>query len=289
LDGQKTWGTFEKLAVEVPWMNTLVFIVDTARANAKARDPKFDLKKSLIENLGDDLITYEKAPRGVTPAERESPPAMTLVACHNPEQFTAALKGVFNLLSPPPGGSSPGEREFLGRKIISYPQPSIPMPPFGNSRPGIPRTLSYAASGGYVAFSTDVALLEEYLRSSDGQGKALRDTTGLAEAAQKVSQPGTSSFGHENRVEKLRAAFESLKTSPDSPDSNFSSLVAALGLSTPEASIKDWMDFSLLPAFDKVSKYFYFRVYGGSASAEGLTFKWFAPTPPTLRLDSAKP
>jgi hypothetical protein len=132
-------------------------------------------------------------------------------------------------------------------------------------------------------------LLEEYLRSSDGQGKALRDTTGLAEAAQKVSQPGTSSFGHENRVEKLRAAFESLKTSPDSPDSNASSLVAALGLSTPEASIKDWMDFSLLPAFDKVSKYFYFRVYGGSASAEGLTFKWFAPTPPTLRLDSAKP
>jgi hypothetical protein len=149
--------------------------------------------------------------------------------------------------------------------------------------------LSYAASGGYVAFSTDVALLEEYLRSSEGQGKTLRDSTGLAEAAQKVSGPGTSLFGYENRVEKLRAVFESLKTSPDSPESNSSSLVAALSLSTPEASIKDWMDFSLLPAFDKVSKYFYFTIHGGRASVEGLTFKWFAPTPPVLRHDSAKP
>lgn len=289
LDGQKAWGVFEKLAAEVPWMNTLVFIVDTAHASAKARDPKFDLKKSLIQNLGDDVITYEKAPRGTTPAEHESPPSITLLACHNPEQFTAALKGVFTLLSPPAAGSGPGEREFLGRKITSFPKPAIPMPVFGDSRPGIPRTLNYAPSSGYVAFSTDVALLEEFLRSSDNQGKALRETSGLAEAAQKVAAPGTGFFGYESRAEALRTAFESLKTRPETRDSNSSSFAAVLGLSTPDASIKDWMDFSLLPPFDKVSKYFHFFVCGASASVDGLTFKWFAPAPPQLKSQSSMP
>jgi hypothetical protein len=283
LDGQKTWGVLEKLGADVPSLNTLVFIVDTAHASAWARDPKFDLKKSLVENLGDDLITYEKAPRGSTPAERESPPSITLLACHNPEPFTTALKGIFTLLSPPPGGGGPGEREFLGRKIVSFPQPFIPMPLFSNSRPGLPRTLSYVASGGYIAFSTDVALLEEFLRSSESQGKALRETAGLPEAAQKVTGPNSGLFGYENRAEDLRVRFESLKASTDTRDSNTSPLATLLGLSTPDASIKDWMDFSLLPAFDKVSKYFHCSVYGGSASVEGLTFKWFAPAPPQLK------
>jgi hypothetical protein len=45
---------------------------------------------------------------------------------------------------------------------------------------------------------------------------------------------------------------------------------------------RDWMDFSLLPDFDPVSKYFYFSVYSGSATADGLSFKAFAPRPPGL-------
>ena len=50
------------------------------------------------------------------------------------------------------------------------------------------------------------------------------------------------------------------------------------------------MDFSLLPAFDKVAQYFYFTVYAGSANVDGLTLKVFAPTPPALRSNSvAKP
>jgi len=35
--------------------------------------------------------------------------------------------------------------------------------------------------------SADPATLETYLRSSENPGKALRDTPGLAEAAQKVA------------------------------------------------------------------------------------------------------
>jgi hypothetical protein len=160
---------------------------------------------------------------------------------------------------------------------------------FGNALPGIPRGLNYAASGGYVAFSTDVPLLEEFLRSSQSEGKALREVAGLAEAAQKVTAPGTGLFGYENRVEKMRTAFESLKSNIETRDPNSTSLAAVLGLSTPEASIKDWMDFSLLPPFDRVSKYFSFTVYGASASVEGLNFKWFAPSPRNLKADTPRP
>jgi len=51
----------------------------------------------------------------------------------------------------------------------------------------------------------------------------------------------------------------------------------------PGKMFKDWMDFSLLPSFDRVSKYFNFTVYGESATVDGLTFKIFAPVPPGLK------
>src|SRR5947209_8572998 len=83
---------------------------------------------------------------------------------------------------------------FLNRKIYSIPVPSLPM--VGGNQRGPARTLHYSASSGYVAFSTDAATLEEYLRSSDTQGKSLRETAGLSETAQKVAGSGTSLFGY---------------------------------------------------------------------------------------------
>ncbi len=47
--------------------------------------------------------------------------------------------------------------------------------------------------------------------------------------------------------------------------------------------MKDWFDFSTLPTFDKITKYFHFVVYGGNANADGLSWKMFAPTPPQLK------
>ena len=43
------------------------------------------------------------------------------------------------------------------------------------------------------------------------------------------------------------------------------------------------MDFGLLPAFERISKYFGIEVYSGSVSVDGLTWKEFAPFPPGLR------
>ena len=47
-------------------------------------------------------------------------------------------------------------------------------------------------------------------------------------------------------------------------------------------AMRDWMDFSLLPDYDQVSKYFFFSVFNGSTTADGISFKAFAPRPPGL-------
>jgi hypothetical protein len=162
------------------------------------------------------------------------------------------------------------------------------MMPFGAAAgPAPPRTLSYAASGGYVAFSSNPSLLEEYLRSSEGVRNTLRERAGLAEAAQKVTGSGSSLFGYENQVETTRSFVESLRKnsgSPGAPSSPAANLVpGALNVPATIQNLKGLMDFSLLPSFDSIAKYFYFSVYGGSATAEGLSFKLFSPVPPGVK------
>ena len=58
--------------------------------------------------------------------------------------------------------------------------------------------------------SSDVALLEQYLRSAETQGKSLRENAGLNEAAQQVGA-GTGLFGYSNQGETMRATFEAMK------------------------------------------------------------------------------
>jgi hypothetical protein len=282
LDGQKVWATLEKMLKDISpqYANSLNMFLDMANTNAKDKDPGFDVRKTLIGNLGDDIITYEKAAKGADP---KSGPSLFLLGSPKPEDLAAAFKTIFTLVNAT--GASPTEREFLGHKIISMPAPSLPIPMMGAAKPSGPRTLSYTASGGYLAMSSDASILEEFLRSSESQAKTLRETPGLTEASQKVTGPGTGLFGYENHAETMRVVFESLRKGSNSATNlgSFNPVTSALGIATPDKNIKDWMDFSLLPPFERIAKYFYFSVYSGSSTVEGLTFKMFAPAPPALR------
>ncbi len=284
LDGQKAWAALEKTLSDISpqTLQGLNGLLDFATARAKEKDPGFDLKKSLIGNLGDDIISFERAPRGGTAGPMRSAPTLVLVGSPRPDLLAAALKSVLVSFSPTEEAT---EREFLGRKIFSVPAPAMPLP-----MPNAPRavsrgTLSYAASGGYLALSADPATLEAYLRSSETEGKALRDKPGLAEALQKVSGPGTGLLGYDNDLEQEREQFEAQKKDPGAASSlmAFAALLKMLGLSMPEKNIWEWKDYSLLPPFDRIAKYYSFSVYGGSASVEGLTLKVYTPVPPGLK------
>jgi hypothetical protein len=181
----------------------------------------------------------------------------------------------------PPDMISYSERDFLGRKVYS-----LMLPPglFGAEKKA--KLLTYAASGGYVAFSTDTAMLEEYLRSGEGTTKSLREFVGLNDAAQKVGGTATGYFSFGNESEAGRAAFDTARTDP----SGVTSLLGAGQLSTvlgllggDGKSMNESFEVSLLPAYDRVAKYFHFDVSAIGVTPDAITFKMFSPTPPALR------
>ena len=248
--------------------------MDTA---GKDKDPDFDLRKELIGNLGDDIITFQKVPRSNTLADLSSPPSIFLLGSPNAEKLAAALKTIASLL--PPQLTNIKERELLGHKVYSLAMPSAN--PDGSLSQ---RNFSYTASGGYLAMSTDDALLETYLRSSDNTGKTLRDSAGLNDAAQKIGGMSTGLFGYENASETMRVTLEALKSDSGMLEKMLALAPFAARFNGKDGKgLKDWLDFSLLPPFDQIAKYFYFTVYSGSANADGLSYKLFSPTPPALR------
>jgi hypothetical protein len=169
------------------------------------------------------------------------------------------------------GGAEP--RDFQGKTIYSISLGGA-TPPGATAAPAA-SSFYYAASSGYIAMSTDSSILESYLRNPGSADKPLNQTAGLADAAQHIGGMGNGLFGYQNQREIMRSAFTLLKNQSDS--------AAGLGsLAALPQSFRDWMDFSLLPDYDAVSKYFFFSVFNGSATADGISFKAFAPRPPGL-------
>src|SRR6185503_1335992 len=121
IDLQKAWNTIESVMLEISpaYAGFSKLILDTA---GKDKDPNFDFRKMLLANLGDDVITYEKAPRTSSTEDYDSPPAVTLVGAKNAEQLAASLKSVTSIF--PPSMVKYNEREFLGRKVYSFSMPT---------------------------------------------------------------------------------------------------------------------------------------------------------------------
>ena len=277
LDLQKTWATLETAITEaIPQAAGFIkLVVDNA---GKDKDPNFDLRKNLIANLGDDVISYQRAPRKQTLADLNSPPSLILIGSPRAEQVASAIKALGAVMPQP----KVKEREFLGRTVYALGMPPTPGPAGG--RP-VERTLHYAASGGYVAMSTDIAMLEEFLRSGDSTGKALKDVAGLNDAAQKVGGMANGMFGYENQAESARALVETLKKESGTLANLFgaSPLAGQFGMEDSAEKLKDWVDFSLLPSFDQIAKYFYMSVGAGAVTPEGIGFKVYGPNPPQLK------
>jgi hypothetical protein len=271
-DGQKDWAALETMIgnISPAIMSSLNAAIAMANASAQLKDPSFDFRKNLIGNLGDDFVGYQKAAAGTSVANLNNAPSITLFAASNPDQALQAVRTVASMLYGRQDAADP--RDFLGKKIYSIALPAVRVP---NATTASPRYLYLANSGGYVAVSTDSSILENYLRSTGAPTKPLRETAGLADAAQHIGGMGTGLFGFENQKEIMRSAFTLLKNQSDSP--------AGLGsMAALPKDFRDWMDFSLLPDYDAVSKYFFFSVFNGATTTEGIGFKAFAPRPPGL-------
>jgi len=280
LDLPKAWAALEKMVTDVfPQAGSVMELM--FQTAGKDKDPNYNLKAELLGNLGDDLINYDFPPRGNTFSDLSSAPSLFLLGSPNADKLVAAVKAATALFPPPL--SNVKEREFQGRKIYSMDLGAAPNLD-GSEAKGPERTFSFAASGGYVAMSTDAATLETYLRSAENPGKALRDTPGLADAAQRVGGLNTGLFGYQNDGESLRVTLEALKNDSAMLEQIIAMTPLGGQLKSEEGKrLKDWVDFSLLPPFDKIAKYFHFTVYSGRLTADGYSYQVFSPTPPQLK------
>ncbi len=276
VDGQKAWAELQKTLASISpsALSTLNSALDIANATAQQQDPSFDLRKNLIANLGDDWMSYTKAPVGNSLADLNSAPSLFLFAANNADQAAHAIKTVAGMTSQ---GDSAQARDFLGRKIYTIALPSRSV----NSATPVQRSLYCTASGGYVALSTDVSMIEGYLRSDNGKTRPLGQKPGLIDAAQHVGGMGNGLFGYQNQNESARALFAAFKNDPAVGSTALNPL-SSLPLMSAAGGSRDLMDFSLLPDYDRVSKYFNFTVYSGAANNQGLDFKFFQPRPPQL-------
>ncbi len=277
LNGQKLWATLEStIAAISPQMGGLLQM--TLGAAGKDKDPNFDLKKQLIGNLGDDVISYEKPPTGTSIEQLASPPSIVLIGSPNADQLISAIRMGTGFLMPAGGGDAPPEREFLGKKIYSL---ALPSSPSLDGKRAIEKAIHYVSSGGYVAFSLNPGMVEEYVRSAQGGVRPLSETAGLSEAAQKVGGMSSGLLVYENQTTTARLLVNALRKNPEM----FDALFAGAGMMDDEAKKRraDWFDFSLLPEFSAIEKYFHFSVTGFTSDERGLTYNFFSPTPPKAK------
>ncbi|MEN9573358.1 MAG: hypothetical protein RL514_1213 [Verrucomicrobiota bacterium] len=270
LDGQKAFASVERILTDLnPQLaGVAALMLETV---GKDKDPNFDLRKQVIGNLGADFVTVQKAPRGTALADLKSPPTLYLVGSPKPEALLQALRTV----SPLP----PTEREFLGRKIYT-----LTLLPGMGAAPGQKAQLSLSTTGGYLAASTDAGMLEEVLRGAEGQGKPLSAVPGLADAAQKIGGFNTGWFAYENQSETLRRLLETVKKDPQALETLFTLPMAAPGANVPALKqVTEFVDFSLLPPFAAISKYFGFTVQTSTGTPDGISFKTFIPMPAGLK------
>ena len=270
LDGKQTWTELQKIVSNLSpqYLASLNSVIDMANMMAQSKNPAFDLRTYLFGNLGDDLIVYQKAPVDDSFAALANPPTLYLLSVANTDQAIEAFKTLAGMSSPQ--DSAPAPRELQGHKIYTVALRSTRMPGSTNVTPN---SLYLSSAGGYLAISKDTGVIEEYLRSAEGRGKSLREQAGISEAASHVGGTGGGLFSYENQRETMRIAFKMLKNSGTSGN--------PLAMLPPQFS--DWADFSLLPDFDAISKFFYLSVSGVNVNSQGLTLKVFAPHPPQLR------
>jgi hypothetical protein len=270
-----SWATLETMLNN--WNPQAGKVIDFIFQNAgKDKDEHYDLKSELLNNLGDDVISYEKVPGSGSYAELNSPPSLYLIGSPNPEKLAAALSVAMGIMGQGAGGVK--DREFLGRKIHT-----VTLGPADN--PAAP-TVSYSASGGYVALASNAGILEEYLRSNDSKARSLAESQNLGDAAQSVGGLSTGWFGFGNQNLDMRPKFSLLRNQRPSVSDILGPPKLGDKPGLPQqilGTLLDWSDFTLLPSYDSVAKYFYYSVYAGRFSPEGFTLKMFAPTPPALR------
>jgi hypothetical protein len=178
---------------------------------------------------------------------------------------------------------SPKERVFANTTIRSVPLPSIPLTENAVATKPDRKNLHYAPAQGYVALSTDVAFLEQFLDTTNTPTSNVLAKADFPAAVRLVVAPKTGLFGFVDRLNLVRSRWPRIATNavPVSQLSFGYGFLPTWLAATLPSNATNWFDPGLLPPVKSVESYFHYTVYGGGASSNGLTWKMFEPALPS--------
>ena len=176
-------------------------------------------------------------------------------------------------------------REFLGRTIHSYAVAGLGELEEGGGDMGLHLTTAQ----GYLIISSSAKAIEDHLRGPGKNARALADTPAIKQAAAKIGgMKGV--FAYENQQHMLGPIFRMLKNNPNIIEQTLDMLPVGPNQEIdPETGLpvapdfSEWLDFKLLPDFEKIKKYLHITVSGVEVNETGIRFRIFAPTPPALK------
>lgn len=270
LDTKRAWETLEATIQQIsPQLAGMMQLY--LGTIGKDKDAGFDFHKAFVANLGDDIITYQKSPKGSTLEDLQNAPSITLVSSSDAVQLVSGILAAGSLL--PNGGGNSKERDFNGHRIHSLTMPGNSLANSGKDTDDS-KVIEVSAGNGYLALSTDPAILEQFLRSGEGDGKSLRNNPGLMAAADKVGGLGTGFFGYQDAREGTRIWWEALRQGGG---------LEKLGLEGDNSmngkKVSDWLDFSVLPPFETISKFLGLSVFSGKWEVTGFHLQGYWPSP----------
>jgi hypothetical protein len=275
VDLQGAWAALEGAVYSVlPTARSVVELM--FQSVGKDTDPNYDLRRELIGNLGDDVVLLESRPVTNSLEALPTAPSLILIGAKSPGKVASALKTLASLFPPPMNALR--QRQVEGHTVYSLELPQEP----GNNGAGAPRVFSFGAGTNYLALSADPALLDRFLRGTTSTENPLSAVAGLEEAARMVGGMSNGWFGYENDQAMAQSIIDTLRQESGAIEQMLSLTPAGEDL-VKSGGLRAWVDFTLLPPFEQLSKYFHFSVYGLEWETEGFSYRMFSPTPPGLR------
>ncbi len=262
------------------WIAQMEPVATAMGLNLSMRDPFGDNRlNTLLDLLGDDIMSVTLPPRGTGFEVLEESPVLLLVKCSQPG---VALGTLHSLIAPyaQTVGIDINRSTVEGRVVYSFETQGL------DAVQGLAADmdLNLSADDDYLLVALEKRIMSEYLSGSLGSSDgALRDLPELGLAVEKLGSESMVAFGYADADGITGILWEEVRQNPDF-------LRDALGIIPdldPMAQVMvesfiSMIDFSKLPPFEVVAKYFPFSVTSASRDADFLDFSVYTPFPPEL-------
>lgn len=268
LNGPQGWQRMEEFLAQLSpaWKRTWDFLVGTAQQAGRQQDPGFDVRREVVEKLGDDWVYWQVTPREQGWDGLEQAPSLLLVGSGHSEALAASLAKV--LAGAALRSEAMTEREFLGRKLYSV---VLPWAVRSADPSGAAPRLHFGASERYVGFAFEPGLLEDWLRSLDTSGASAAWQGGWREALAEI-RGGRGCVGYEDYAAVLQHVLQAARADPENLHQAL--IPGPLGFrihlhSDPER-LRRWVDPQALPPWEAVARYVGFGLLSTERDADRI-------------------